>query len=127
MESDHNDADRGRSGRFAKGRSGNPKGRPRTANSVGSSILKAANAKVTVTENGKKHQIRKIQAAATQLANKSASGDPRSSKMLFDMAARAEAEQEAMAPKNTPITQSDQEIVEAFLTDFLKHIEENRP
>lgn len=127
MGDDHNNADQGQGGRFIRGQSGNPKGRPRKTNSVGSSVLKAANAKVTVTENGRRRQVRKIDVAATQLANKSASGDPRSSKMLFDMAARAEAEQEAMAPTDTPITQSDQEIVEAFLADFLKHIEENRP
>jgi len=40
---------------------------------------------VTVTENGKRRQITKREAIATQMVNKSAGADLRATKMLFDM------------------------------------------
>ena len=92
---------------------------------MNSAILDAANETITVTANGKRKRIRKVAATATQVANKGASGDLRAGKMLLEMASRAEAEKEAAMPTDIPLTQSDQEIVEAFLADFLKHIEEN--
>jgi hypothetical protein len=119
------DSSRAERGRFIKGRSGNPNGRPRKDRSVSSAILKAATATVTATENGKRRKIRKLDATAAQLANKGASGDLRAGKLLLDMTARAEAEREAAMPSDIPLTQSDQEIVEAFLADFRRHIEEN--
>lgn len=116
--------ERAQSGRFPKGKSGNPKGRPRKDWTVGAAILTAANATVTATENGKRKRIRKVDATAAQLANKGASGDIRAGKLLLDMAAKAEAAEKAAAPGEAPLTQSDQEIVDAFLADFLKHIAE---
>lgn len=115
--------DRDEQGRFPKGKSGNLRGRPRKDRSVSSAILKAATATVTATEGGKRRKIRKLDATAAQLANKGASGDLRAGKLLLDMTARAEAERDAAAPAETVITQSDEEIVEAFLADFVKHLE----
>ena len=40
---------------------------------------------MTVTENGKRRQITKREAIATQMVNKSAGADLRATKMLFDM------------------------------------------
>lgn len=119
------DEARAESGRFPKGRSGNPRGRPRKDRSVSSAILTAASATVIATENGKRRKIRKLDATAAQLANKGASGDIRAGKLLLDMTARAEAERQAAAPSDTPLTQSDHEIVDAFLADFRKHVLEN--
>jgi hypothetical protein len=111
-------------GRFALGQTGNPAGRPRKDQSVSKAILKAASATVTVTEKGKRGKIRKLDATAAQLASKGATGDMRG-KMLLDMAARAEADHGAAVPLGVKLTHTDQEIVEAFLADFRKYIEEN--
>lgn len=120
------DSSRDERGRFPKGSTGNPRGRPRKDRSVSTAILKAATATVTATENGKRRKIRKLDATAAQLANKGASGDIRAGKMLLDMAARAEAAQEAAAPADTALTQSDEEIVQAFLAEFLAHVENEK-
>lgn len=119
--------DRAESGRFQPGRSGNPKGRPRKDKTVSRAILKAASATVTASENGKRRQIRKLDATAAQLANKGASGDIRAGKLLLDLAARAEAEEHAASPPNMNLTQSDQEILERFLAEYRRHILEDRP
>ena len=56
--------DRDSNGRFKKGVSPNPSGRPRKAQTVSKAILDAAKGKVTVSENGKRRRVRKIEAAA---------------------------------------------------------------
>lgn len=117
------DSTRNQSGQFTKGRSGNPKGRPRKDRSVNSAILQAANDTVAVTMDGRRKTIRKVQAAATQIANKAAAGDLRAGKMMMDMTARAEAEHESSVPNDMSLTQSDLEIAEAFLAEFRRHIE----
>ena len=75
-------------GKFQPGRSGNPKGRPRKANTVGASVRDALAAKVTINEGGKRRRITLADATAKQWANKGASGDLRAGKLAFDMAAK---------------------------------------
>ena len=61
--------------RFRKGRSGNPKGRPKGSRALASIWSSVWNEKLTVTENGQRRRITKQEAAIKQLANKAASGD----------------------------------------------------
>lgn len=116
---------RGSDGRFPPGRSGNTKGRPRKDASVSSAILTAMNETVTAnTDRGRKRKMRKLNATATQIANKGASGDLRAGKMLLDMAAKAEAAEAAKAVPDM-LTISDQEILDAFLAEHRRHLEED--
>jgi replication-associated recombination protein RarA len=119
------DDTRGADGLFRKGRSGNPKGRPRKDKTVSAAILKAMNETITATENGRRRRVRKVDAAAKQFANKGAAGDVRAGKIFLDMAARAE-EQTASAPSTSiALTQSDTEILERFLDAYRCHLEES--
>lgn len=118
-------SDRDTSGRFQKGVSANPKGRPRKVQTNGmanAAVLTAASAPVFVVENGKRRKIPKLDAAAAQLANKGAAGDIRAGKQLLDMTARAEAEQRLAVPVNDSLTESDQQILERFLADHRRHV-----
>ena len=110
-------------GRFPPGHSGNRNGRPKKANTVSEAIITAMNKTVAASENGRKRRIRKLDATATQIANKGASGDLRAGKMLLDMAAQAEARDAAQAAPET-LTISDQEILDDFLSAYRKHLEE---
>jgi hypothetical protein len=63
--------------KFSKGRSGNPKGRPKGSQNLATILAKTGRELVKVTENGRTRHITKLQASVTQLANKAASGDAR--------------------------------------------------
>ena len=110
-------------GRFPPGQSGNRNGRPKKPKTVSEAIITAMNKTVAANENGRKRRIRKLDATATQIANKGASGDLRAGKMLLDMAAQAEARDSAEAAPET-LTISDQEILDDFLAQYRKHLEE---
>ena len=63
--------------RFAKGTSGNLKGRPKGSKNLSTIIMDAAKAQVTATIDGKRRKISKLVASAMQLATKAAGGDPK--------------------------------------------------
>jgi hypothetical protein len=60
---------------FQKGRSGNPKGRPKRNKNIYDLVKKAFEERVTVKSPGRTHSMTKLEAALAQLANKAASGD----------------------------------------------------
>lgn len=70
---------------FQKGQSGNPKGRAKGSKNLAAIIMSALHEPVTVTQNGRRRKITKIEAMTTQLANKGASGDPKATQLLLGM------------------------------------------
>jgi hypothetical protein len=72
-------------GRFVKGQSGNPHGRPKGRRNHATVLESALNELVTITENGKRKQITKLEATFKQIVNKAASGDIASIKVLIPM------------------------------------------
>jgi hypothetical protein len=81
--------------RFKKGESANPRGRPKGSRGVAAIIQRAASEKIVVTENGRRRVITKLDAAATQLLNQAASGNPKA-------IALAMALLERLSPQETP-------------------------
>lgn len=74
-----------RRSQFSKGKSGNPKGRPKGTRSLLDRFAKALDERVTINENGSRRTIPKSEAVMKQLVNKAASGDFRSIKLIFEM------------------------------------------
>jgi uncharacterized protein DUF5681 len=69
--------------RFKKGRSGNPRGRPKKTPTLGTEIAEALREKVTVTENGRRMRISRRELIVKQLLNKASTGDLPSIQLLL--------------------------------------------
>lgn len=69
---------------FRKGRSGNPKGRPKRSKSLGQELLDELNRKITITENGEARRVTKLQALVKSLIANAIKNDGRSIKVLME-------------------------------------------
>ena len=83
---------------FQKGKSGNPKGRPRGKKNMSTLLSTALNASIVVVANGRRKKITKREAIVTQMVDKSASADLRATKMLIDMMKDIERKAGVAAP-----------------------------
>src|SRR3954453_18064187 len=106
--------DRDQSGRFQPGQTGNPNGRPKKHSGVDAAVTRALHEKITVTEQGRRKRKSKLEVTAAQIANKGAGGDLRAAKMAFDLAAKAEGNQQG-APAPLPLNDNDRAIAERFI------------
>ena len=117
-------ADRDTAGRFRPGRTGNPKGRPRTRRGVDAAIAKALAEKIAVTEQGKRKRKSRLDVTAAQVANKGASGDLRAAKLALDQARKAEERAEAEAIRAPIMTETDREIAARVIARLQQMIRE---
>jgi hypothetical protein len=70
--------------RFKPGQSGNPAGRAQGSHSFGTILRKALTKKVTITENGRRRSITKLEAITTQLVNQAAQANMSAMRLLPD-------------------------------------------
>jgi hypothetical protein len=76
---------------FAKGQSGNPRGRPSGSKNLVTLLREALNEMVIVTEDGGRRQISKCEAIIKQLVNKAAKADWRAIKLLLEILRQIES------------------------------------
>lgn len=111
-----------KSTRFQKGRSGNPRGRPKGAKGVQVSLKRELESKITVQEGNRTICITKAEAMAKQLMNKALKGDIKAMLALLKLdpelygTAFAQLETEAKPSEPTP-EQVDYDILRDFLSD----------
>jgi Family of unknown function (DUF5681) len=89
-----------RATRFHKGRSGNPRGRPRGSRNFASLVEAALAEPVMINENGRRRKATKLQVIVKQLVNKAAQGDHRSIQLLMAFSER----QQLIGKDGKPIT-----------------------
>ena len=104
--------------RFAKGQSGNPRGRPSGAKNFTTLLREALNEPVIVTENGGRRKVSKRQAIVTQLVNRSATADFRAIKILLDIVRDIERQTEATAPETSDFSEADEKVLEQIKARF---------
>jgi hypothetical protein len=73
---------------FQKGKSGNPRGRPRESPGIAAVFKKVSKQVVRTNGTGGRQRMTKLEASITQLVNKAAAGDLKAMKVLMQMASR---------------------------------------
>jgi hypothetical protein len=106
--------------RFVKGRSGNPRGRPRGAKSFSALLSDKLNEPVTVADNGGRRKISKREAIVTQLVNRSAAGDFRAIKILLDTLRDIERQTEPISSETAEFSEADDKVIEQLKARFAK-------
>ena len=104
--------------RFKPGQSGNPKGRPRGSKNFDTALVDELNARLTVTENGKRRKITKRQAIAKQVVNKAASGDPKATVIVVNEVRRIEAPSNGDVSASQTLSPEDQLTLEGITNRF---------
>lgn len=114
---------------FQKGKSGNPKGRPKGCKNLDTYLEQEANQKISITENGKQIIIPKKHAIVKVAVNKSLTGNDRSIANIMPQLARIDEKQEQAraAGKGKKITEEDHAILQRFGWVEEKHASEPEP
>ncbi|HUZ93738.1 MAG TPA: DUF5681 domain-containing protein [Edaphobacter sp.] len=103
--------------RFAKGQSGNPKGRPKGSQNLATILAKAGRQRIRVTENGRSRYITKFEASMLQLMNKAVSGDLKAIRELLCWIKSLENSEQTAPPSAEP-----HENDKAVMTSLLERI-----
>ena len=106
--------------RFAKGQSGNPRGRPPGAKSFTTLLDEALNERVLVAENGGRRKVSKRRAIVTQLVNRSATADFRALKILLDFVRDVERQTEPISCQTAEFSEVDKKVLEQLRARFSK-------
>jgi hypothetical protein len=102
-----------KSGQFTKGRSGNPKGRPRGSKNLATIVLRESRRPVLVNGSRGTRTVTKLEATVMQLGNKAAQGELRATREFLPLVQRSE---EAVSAESTPMVlhELDQRVMQSL-------------
>jgi hypothetical protein len=95
---------------FAKGNSGNPRGRPKGSKTLTTLVLKESRQPVRISGPNGTRTVSKLQAVIMQLGNKSAQGDLRASREFLTLIQRSEENMTA-ALNSDGLPEADQKML----------------
>jgi hypothetical protein len=101
--------------RFQKGRSGNPKGRPKGTLNMATVLERTLREKVVINENGKRKAVTKLEAGVKQLVNKAASGELKALQLLASLVRSAEERGVHDEFSNSVLDEPDEKVVLGIL------------
>ena len=96
---------------FKKGKSGNPKGRPKGVKNLKNVIELEALAPITIQENGKKQTITRMQALVKRMMSKGVGGDTKSAQMLLALVQQYIPDPEPDASSSAPPTKEELDVL----------------
>lgn len=100
--------------RFKKGKSGNPKGRPKGAKDFQSDLRDVLSAKVTVSENGKPRKVSSQKATLMRLREKALKGDAKALAKYIDLA-KEQAFEDGARQGERRLSRTEADILERFV------------
>jgi hypothetical protein len=106
---------------FRKGRSGNPKGRPKGSVNLASEISKELKQRVTVKEGGINKTIPKQTAVAKALVNKSMQGDMRAGSLVMAISERGSTDE----AEGLPVSAEERALLRHYLPGIQRWLDEN--
>ena len=96
--------------RFQKGKSGNPKGRPKGTLNIATVLERTLRERVVINENGKRRTVTKLEAAFKQLTNKAAGGELKALQLLAALVRSAEERGAKEAASDPVLNESDERV-----------------
>lgn len=100
---------------FTKGRSGNPKGRPKGSKNFNTDFMEELLTTVEITEGGKRQLVTKQRALVKRMINGAINGDLRATDMVAKLTlSMADAEKDG---QDAPISVEDRKIIKDYLKE----------
>jgi hypothetical protein len=103
-----------RTTQFKPGQSGNPRGRPKGARSVGTILLDVSGRRIAVTENGETRRIPTIEVVLRRLANDAIRGDRLAAKLFISLVER-NAHSPATLLETGDLLAEDRDILKQYM------------
>jgi hypothetical protein len=104
--------------RFKKGRSGNPKGRPKGTLNLATVLERTLRELVVINENGRRKVITKLAAAVKQMVNKAASGDLVALRQLLALVISAEERANTASTPASELSEVDRLVMQSVIRRF---------
>jgi len=105
---------------FKKGRSGNPKGRPKGSLNLATDLAAELGERITVREDGRTRTVSKQRALIKSLVAKALQGDVRAAASLLALYGRLISE--TPEEQNQPLAQEELEILKRFAPRLLRSV-----
>ncbi|WP_187430935.1 hypothetical protein ROLI_033240 [Roseobacter fucihabitans] len=104
-----------KSGQFQKGKSGNPRGRPKGARGLKTDLKAELGERVTITENGRTRTLTKQQLVVKQLTAKAVKADIRAISKITELVISLLGPDDEVAADTSRLSEDDDAILQQFI------------